>query len=45
VTGKDKAGPLLRLLDADPSIPAGRVRQDQGLVLADHDAAADLQTK
>jgi 6-phosphogluconolactonase len=45
VTGKDKAGPLLRLLDADPSIPAGRVCQDQGLVLADHEAAVDLQTK
>jgi 6-phosphogluconolactonase len=45
VTGKDKAGPLARLLDADPSIPAGRVRQDQGLVLADREAAADLRTK
>lgn len=45
VTGKDKAGPLLRMLEADPSIPAGRVRQDQGLVLADREAAADLQTK
>src|SRR5437588_5993387 len=28
VTGSDKAGPLARLLAADPSIPAGRVRQD-----------------
>lgn len=26
VTGSDKAGPLVRLRDADPSIPAGRVR-------------------
>jgi len=42
VTGNDKAGPLVRLRDADPSIPAGRVRQDQGLLLADRDAAAEL---
>ena len=45
VTGGDKAGPLVRLLDADPSIPAGRVLQNQGLVLADQEAAANLQTK
>jgi len=44
VTGSDKAAQLVRLLNADPSIPAGRVQQDQGLVLADHEAAADLQT-
>ena len=44
VTGKEKAGPLVRLRDADPSIPAGRVRQDQALVLADRDAAAELGT-
>jgi 6-phosphogluconolactonase len=44
VTGSDKAGPLVRLRDADPSIPAGRVRQDQGLVLADRAAAAELGT-
>jgi len=44
VTGGDKAGPLARLLKADRSIPAGRVRQDQALVLADHDAAAGLKT-
>ncbi len=40
VTGKDKAEPLVRLGDADPSIPAGRVNQDQALVLADRAAAA-----
>jgi 6-phosphogluconolactonase len=45
VTGSDKAGPLVRLRDADPSIPAGRVRQDQGLVLADRAAASELGTK
>jgi 6-phosphogluconolactonase len=43
VTGNDKAGPLVRLRDDDPSIPAGRVRQDQALVLADFAAAADLE--
>ena len=42
VTGNDKTGPLVRLRDADPSIPAGRVRQDQALVLADRAAAAEL---
>jgi 6-phosphogluconolactonase len=42
VTGSDKAGPLLRLRDADSTIPAGRVRQDQGVVLADMAAAAKL---
>jgi len=44
VTGSDKAGSLVRLCDADPSIPAGRVRQDHGLVLADRAAAAELGT-
>src|SRR5499427_8590371 len=42
VTGSDKAGPLARLRNADRSIPAGRVRQDQGLVLADRAAAGSL---
>jgi 6-phosphogluconolactonase len=44
VTGSDKAGPLLRLRDADRSIPAGRVRQDHARVLADRAAAAELGT-
>jgi 6-phosphogluconolactonase len=44
VTGTDKTGPLVRLRDADPSIPAGRVCQDQALVLADRAAAAELGT-
>jgi 6-phosphogluconolactonase len=39
VTGGEKAGPLVRLRAADASIPAGRVRQDQALVLADRAAA------
>jgi 6-phosphogluconolactonase len=44
VTGADKAGPLGRLLHGDPSIPAGRIPQDHGLVLADSAAAAELGT-
>ncbi|HVS40061.1 MAG TPA: 6-phosphogluconolactonase [Gemmataceae bacterium] len=39
VTGSDKAGMLARLRDGDTTIPAGRVRQDQALVLADGAAA------
>lgn len=35
VTGDGKAGVLRRLLDADPTIPAGRVRQDHAVVLTD----------
>jgi 6-phosphogluconolactonase len=42
VTGAEKAGTLLRLCDGDVSIPAGRVRQDQALVLADRAAADKL---
>jgi 6-phosphogluconolactonase len=38
VTGKEKVGMLARLLGADPSVPAGRVNQDQALVLADRAA-------
>jgi 6-phosphogluconolactonase len=44
VTGSDKVGPLARLRDADHSIPAGRVRQDQALVLADRAAAGSSGT-
>ena len=39
VTGSDKAGMLVRLRDGDLSIPAGRVRRDYALVLADRAAA------
>ena len=42
VTGRDKAEPLVRLRDGDVAIPAGRVRQDRALVLADRAAAAKL---
>ena len=39
VTGAGKAGMLTRLLGADPTIPAGRIRQEQAVVLADRAAA------
>jgi 6-phosphogluconolactonase len=39
VTGADKAAMLARLHASDPHIPAGRVSQQQALVLADRDAA------
>jgi 6-phosphogluconolactonase len=39
VTGNEKAGMLVRLREADPSIPAGRVNQERALVLADRGAA------
>ena len=38
VTGSDKAPMLARLLAGDGSIPAGRVRSDDALVLADRSA-------
>jgi 6-phosphogluconolactonase len=44
VTGEDKAGPLRRLLAGDRSIPAGRVRSDQAMVLADRAAAGQAGT-
>jgi 6-phosphogluconolactonase len=40
ITGEDKAEMLRRLGRADPAIPAGRVRQDHAVVLADRAAAA-----
>jgi len=41
VTGQEKAAMLARLLAADVSIPAGRIRQDDALVLADRLAAGN----
>ena len=38
VTGSEKTPMLTRLRAGDPSIPAGRIRQDQALVLADRAA-------
>jgi 6-phosphogluconolactonase len=45
VTGSDKAGMLARLAAGDPSIPAGRVRRDNALVIADPLAAAALSPR
>jgi 6-phosphogluconolactonase len=39
VTGSDKVAALARLRDGDASIPAGRIKRDQALVLADRAAA------
>ena len=41
VTGAEKVDMLARLRAADVSIPAGRVRQDQALVLADRAAVGE----
>jgi 6-phosphogluconolactonase len=43
ITGEDKAGMLVRLSRGDPGIPAGRVRQDQAVVIADRAAAQRLE--
>ena len=43
VTGEDKAAMLVRLRRGDPAIPAGRVRQDHAVVLADRAAAQQLE--
>lgn len=45
VTGSEKADMLHRLSEGDPSIPAGRVRRDAALVLADRAAAGQLSTR
>jgi 6-phosphogluconolactonase len=42
VTGNEKVGALLRLRNGDPSIPAGRIRQDRAVIFADRAAADDL---
>ena len=44
VTGSEKAALLLRLASGDPSIPAGRVRADRALLVADAAAAAALSS-
>jgi 6-phosphogluconolactonase len=43
VTGREKAEMLARLCGGDRSIPAGRVRQHEAVVLTDHEAAARLE--
>jgi 6-phosphogluconolactonase len=42
VTGSEKVPMLARLCDGDLSIPAGRVRRDTAMVLADRTAAGKL---
>jgi 6-phosphogluconolactonase len=42
VTGSEKAEMLRRLVEGDQSIPAGRVRQEQALLIADRAAAGEL---
>ena len=42
VAGAEKVDALRRLQRRDPTIPAGRVRQDLAIVVADRAAAADL---
>ena len=42
VTGREKAEMLARVCSGDRSIPAGRISQEQALVLADREAAARL---
>lgn len=42
VTGPEKADMMLRLRDGDTAIPAGRIRPDHALVLADRAAAGRL---
>lgn len=43
VTGSDKAPMVVRLLDGDPSIPAGRIRSEGAVLIADSAAAATLE--
>ncbi len=44
ITGEDKAAMLVRLRRGDPCIPAGRVRQDHAVVIADRAAARQLES-
>jgi 6-phosphogluconolactonase len=45
VTGSEKATALSRLLSGDHSIPAGRIRAEQALVIADQAAAEQLMAE
>jgi 6-phosphogluconolactonase len=42
VTGANKVGPLAQMLAGDRSIPAGRIKSDRAILLADPAAAAKL---
>jgi 6-phosphogluconolactonase len=45
MTGSDKVAMLPRLLEADTTIPAGRISRGQAVVLADRAAAANVPSK
>ena len=45
ITGAEKASMLKRLFDGDTSIPAGRIRREAALILADRAAARDVSLK
>jgi 6-phosphogluconolactonase len=45
VTGTEKVKPLSQLLNADSSIPGGRIRRDTAMVIADQAAAAANKRK
>jgi 6-phosphogluconolactonase len=45
ITGAEKREMLQRLLDNDLSIPAGRISQENAIVLADKEAAEKLMRK
>jgi len=45
VTGPEKLEMLLRLRQGDASIPAGRIRRENALILADRAAAGHVETK
>ena len=44
-TGASKADMLVRLVDSDPTIPAGRVNREHANLLADEPAAAKLEAR
>jgi len=43
ITGADKAGMLDRLREGDDTIPAGRIRRERAMVLADRAAAGEMR--
>ena len=45
MTGSEKVAMLPRLLQGDPTIPAGRISRDQAVVLADRAATANVHSK
>jgi len=45
MTGSEKVAMLPRLLEGDPTIPAGRISRDQAVVLADRAAAGNVKSK